>query len=83
MLRCQINVIRGDQQKKLEFQKALTSLRDYKQPIESIEDLDEEEVLNLSDDVKNALKNQFKEQGQRQGDKGGKQGSEQATQRQK
>jgi len=32
-------------------------LRDYKQPIESIEDLDEEEVLNLSDDVKNALKN--------------------------
>jgi uncharacterized protein (UPF0335 family) len=35
----------------------LTSLREIKQPIESIEDLDEEEVLNLSDDVKNALKN--------------------------
>jgi hypothetical protein len=32
-------------------------LRDLKQPIESIEDLDEEEMLNLSDDVKNALKN--------------------------
>ena len=32
-------------------------MREIKQPIESIEDLDEEEVLNLSDDVKNALKN--------------------------
>jgi uncharacterized protein (UPF0335 family) len=32
-------------------------LREIKQPIESIEDLDEEEALNLSDDVKNALKN--------------------------
>ena len=53
----------------------MTSLRDFKQPIESIEDLDEEDMLNLSEDVKNALKNQFKEQGQRQGDKVYKQGT--------
>ena len=32
-------------------------MREIKQPIESIEDLDEEEVPNLSDDVKNALNN--------------------------
>ena len=45
-------------------------MRDFSKPIESIEDLEEEEIPNLSDDVKNALRNAFKDQGQ----KGGKQG---------
>ena len=55
--------IRGDQSKKLKYQKALISLKDFKQLNLNIEDLDEEETVNLSEDVKHSLKNQIKEQG--------------------
>ena len=54
--------IRGDQSRKLKYQKALTSLKDFKQLNLNIEDLDEEETVNLSEDVKNSLMNQIKEQ---------------------
>ena len=73
--------LRGDQQKKMEYQKSLNSLRDFNQPIENIEDLDEEEIPNMSEEVKNALKNQFKEMQKKQGEKGEKQGGEQDSQK--
>ena len=53
--------LRGDQQKKMEYQQALNALRDLNQPIESLDDLNEEDIPNLSDEMKDKLKNAFKE----------------------